>query len=217
MAHKSQCFLKCKTGQCVCHHYSSMNNFLKTVEQRFSQPIVTYMEDRFEQEQNGNYDQKERFFQSNKQFNKSFQGASLISSEMFDQQLKMVKLNINMRFLLKNAHNSDSYSALARYFAQYAFYAQKINRMGKNSSHNFIIDFTKNSEFLTYNYFDFLFSTIEGMHEMIKQRMTIHPEQYVRYQNDPSIYLDMDKDKVKNVYKTELADLKDKDKQPIKN
>lgn len=188
--------------------YTDMVAFLNTVDEQMLDNLVVLMETEFDENLTEG-DHKLRAKEV-KAFNRSVKEVSPISQTIYPMQVRMMQMRVNVSFLLECAHNKVSYKALAKYLAEYDYVSQKIKKEAKKIKNPVLVDFLKRSTCLNTNFFDLLMNTAYQMKTNIVQRMDNYPEQYIDLNVDEDSELVFDV--LKDTYKSELKELKEKDK-----
>ena len=178
-----------------------MLDFLNSVDEQMQDNLIVLMETEFDENLTEG-DHKLRAKEV-KAFNRSVKEVSPISQTIYPMQVRMMQMRVNVSFLLECAHNKVSYKALAKYLAEYDYTAEKI----KNPA---LVDFLERSTCLNFNFFDLLMNTAYQMKTNIVNRMDNFPEQYIdlNIEEDSELVLDV----LKDTFKSELKELKEKDK-----
>jgi len=188
--------------------YTDMVAFLNTVDEQMLDNLVVLMETEFDENLTEG-DHKLRAKEV-KAFNRSVKEVSPVSQTIYPMQVRMMQMRVNVSFLLECAHNKVSYKALAKYLAEYDYTAQKIKKEAKKVKNPTLVDFLERSTCLNTNFFDLLMNTAYQMKTNIVYRMDNYPEQYIDLdiEDDSELVFDT----LKDTYKSELKELKEKDK-----
>ena len=188
--------------------YTDMVAFLNTVDEQMLDNLVVLMETEFDENLTEG-DHKLRAKEV-KAFNRSVKEVSPVSQTIYPMQVRMMQMRVNVSFLLECAHNKVSYKALAKYFAEYDYTAQKIKKEAKKVKNPVLVDFLQRSTCLNTNFFDLLMNTAYQMKTNIVSRMDKFPEQYIdlNIEEDSELVFDV----LKDTFKSELKELKEKDK-----
>jgi hypothetical protein len=188
--------------------YPEVEEYTKLVSEQMNDNIIVLMETKFD----NNLDEVDHKKRAKivKAFNRSIKEVTPVSQLVYPMQVQMMKIRINLEFLLECAHNKISYKALAQDFAEYDFTSQRIKKEIKKEANKTkneaLTDFLEKSTCLDFNFFDMLMTTVKQMQENIILRMEKFPEQYIDLDIEVDSHLDLDL--VKNVFKDEISKLK---------
>ncbi len=188
--------------------YTDMVAFLNTVDEQMLDNLVVLMETEFDENLTEG-DHKLRAKEV-KAFNRSVKEVSPVSQTIYPMQVRMMQMRVNVSFLLECAHNKVSYKALAKYLAEYDYTAQKIKKEAKKVKNPVLVDFLERSMCLNTDFFNLLLKTANQMNANIVNRMEKYPEQYIDLdiEEDSELVFDV----LKDTFKSELKELKEKDK-----
>lgn len=188
--------------------YPKTIEFLNLIEKEFSDNLVVKMEETFDK----NLEETEHQARSKmvKAFQRSVKEVAPVSRTIYPMQIRMIQMRTNVEFLLECAHNKVSYTALAKYFAEYEFLSKEIKKHAQQSKNETLVEFVKNTSLLTENYFQQMMDALSVMKENVISRMNFHPEQYIdlNIKQDSNLDIDIVKESYKNMLKKLKEDLK---------
>lgn len=186
--------------------YGCVVKFIQSVDEQLSENLIARMDSDFDR----TLEEPDHKLRAKlvKAHNRNVKEVSPISDVINPLQIRMTQIKTNLVFVLENACYNLSYTAAAKYFAEYDFISQMIKKEVKKQANNPVIkDFIERTTVLNENMFEIMTSTLNTMKTNIQTRMNTVPESYIGLDIERDSSLNFDD--VKAAYKAQLKKLKE--------
>ena len=186
--------------------YFYAERLINTIDEQMSENLIARMDSDFDR----TLDEPDHKLRSKlvKAHHRNVKEVEPVCSVIYPMQIRMTQIKTNIIFILECARYNRSYTALAKYFAEYDFLCQTIKKELKKANKNEIVkDFIERTTVLEENYFQVLMDTLPVLKHNVAHKMTFEENSYINLNIEEDSAINFDE--IKDAYKTHIKKLKE--------